>query len=213
LLEFTWERAIVRSARRCIVVNRPMRRIYRHLYGPANYVVQPNDFFVDREIALSSSGRRLLVYVGSTGAHRQFDAMLTAARRDDAEVTLYVPDATRVAASLGVARHHELTGYETALIGEIEGQAPYFWCAFDPSIPSYRHSLPNKFFQAMALGVPIVAMQGTYLARLVRRYGLGAVIEDADAEGESLWTPARYEAARDAMRRFRAAYRRGDAIV
>lgn len=213
LLEFAWERAIVRSARRCIVVNQPMRRIYRHLYGPANYVVQPNDFFVDREVALSPSGQRLLVYVGSTGAHRQLDAMLGVARRDDAEVTLYVPDAATVAAALGVPRCHELAGYETALIDEIAGQAPYFWCAFDAAIPSYRHSLPNKFFQAMALGAPIVATQGTYLARLVRRHGLGAVIDDAHVQGESLWAPVRYEAARDAMRRFRAAYRRGDVVI
>lgn len=214
LLEFAWERAIVRGARRCIVVNRPMRRIYRHLYGPADYVVRPNDFFADREVALSPLGDRLLVYIGSTGAHRQLDAMLAAARREDAQATLYVPDAARVAAALGVARHHELAGYETALIAEISGQAPYFWCAFDAAIPSYRHSLPNKFFQAMALGVPIVAAQGTYLARLVRRHGLGAVIDGNGTQGaESLWAPARYMAARDAMRRFRAAYRRGDVVV
>lgn len=211
--EFAWERRIVRGARVCHVVNAPMRRIYRRLYGAANCVVRPNDFFADAELALHAAGRRQLVYVGATGAHRDLDRMVRLSRDAGCEVLLYCPDAERVAAELGIAGGHGLSGYRDALVARAAGQAPYFWCSFDPAVVSYRHSLPNKFFQAVALGIPIIVSDGTYLARLVRRHRFGMTIGAGAPDPARLWECAAYEAAVTAMREFRTALRAGRVVV
>jgi hypothetical protein len=210
-LELAWEQRIVRAARRCHVVNVPMRRIYRRLYGAARYAVRPNDFFTDDALPLQSGGQRFVVYVGATGAHRQLDRMVQLSAQAHGEVLLFGPDGKQAATALGLPAGHGLEGYRQTLAARVSGHAPYFWCAFDPAIVSYRHSLPNKFFQAVALGIPILASEGTYLARLVRRHGFGAVLDASDPNG--LWDRTRYEAAADAMRRFRALLRAGRVAV
>ena len=35
--------------------------------------------------------------------------------------------------------------------------------------------MPNKFFQAMALGIPIIASKETYLGQLVEKYEIGLI--------------------------------------
>lgn len=212
LMEFGWERRIIRGCRTCYVVNKPMRRLYRHFYGPANYVIRLNAFFIEQDIALRANGDRLVVYVGSTGSYRQLDAMVRTSRANGAEPVLYCQKAREVGAELGIDDAHELAGYEPLLAKCAAGNAPYFWCSFDASILSYRFSLPNKFFQAVACGIPIIATRGTYLGRLVRKYGFGIAVEDGTHERQSMWDPATYDARADAMRRFRSALR-ADAVV
>lgn len=213
LLEYTLERRIVRGARTCHVVDQPMRQLYRRLYGPASLVVRPNDFFADREIALDPDGARLMVYVGATGAHRRLEAMARITHVSGGEVLLCCDGAAGLAATLGATALCDLSGYQEALAARVAGNAPYVWCAFDPAVLSYRYSLPNKFFQAMAWGMPIVAQRGTYLARLVRRHGFGLVIDAADAQQTVPWEPGTYRRAADAMRRFRSALRSGQVVV
>jgi glycosyltransferase involved in cell wall biosynthesis len=213
LMEFVWERRIVARASDCMVVNKPMRRLYRRFYGPANYAVRPNDFFADHDIALRADGARLMVYVGSTGQRRQLDRMVQLTRAGGGEVLLVCPDAPRVAAALGVTRFCELAGYEPVLARQCEGNAPYFWCSFDVSVLSYRYSLPNKFFQAVALGIPVVVSQGSYLARLVRRHGFGVAIGDASGDAALLWDRTGYEHAVASMRSFRTLLREGQVVL
>ena len=48
------------------------------------------------------------------------------------------------------------------------------WASTENICLSYRLSLGNKFFQAMALGIPLL-LQETYLADIVIKYKLGYV--------------------------------------
>jgi len=213
LLEFGWERRIIRGCRVCYVVNKPMRRLYRHFYGPARYVIRPNDFFEERELDLRADGERLIVYVGSTGAYRRLDILVDTARANHAEPVLYCENARQAGAALGIASCDELAGYVPKLAQRTSGTAPYFWCSFDGAILSYRYSLPNKFFQAVALGIPIIATRGTYLGRLVAKYGFGFAIDERSSANGQLWNAARYEAALCAMRRFRTELRDAKVVL
>ncbi|MCO5124636.1 MAG: hypothetical protein M9915_12940 [Rhizobacter sp.] len=207
MLEFSWERRIIRGCRVCYVVNKPMRRLYRHFYGTANYVIRPNAFFVEQEIDLRADGDRLIVYVGSTGTYRRLETLVSTAKANNAEPVLFCENARQVGASLGVTDCHELSGYAPKLVEVAGGTASYFWCSFDGAILSYRYSLPNKFFQAVAMGIPIIATRGTYLGKLVAKYGFGYTIDERSSACGLMWDRAQYKAALEAMRWFRGEMR------
>ena len=52
---------------------------------------------------------------------------------------------------------------------------------YDPAIPNNRLASPNKLFEAMMLGKPVVTNEGIGLAELVRKEGIGAVARYGDA--------------------------------
>lgn len=51
-----------------------------------------------------------------------------------------------------------------------------------PIVLSYRYSLPNKLFESIHAGLPIVAADLPDTAALVRRYGVGEVFSSAEPE-------------------------------
>ena len=53
---------------------------------------------------------------------------------------------------------------------------PLFLILINPIHPSYRYALPNKFFQAQALGCPIIAYENTYLAEIIEEFGCGLTL-------------------------------------
>lgn len=210
LLEFGWERAVVRRCTLCHVVNQPMRRFYRHLYGDADFRVRPNDFFPDRALAIDPAGPRKIVYIGAMGQHRGLAQMADLARQQQAGLLCFSGDAKAQDVALLGGEVHGIDGYEDRLVQAVSGSAPYFWCCFDTGVFSYRYSLPNKFFQAMALGVPIIAARGSYLGRLASRHGIGAVIDSSPGPVAALWSTRAYAERVRSMVRLRGAYRRGD---
>jgi|LSQX01.1.fsa_nt_gb glycosyltransferase involved in cell wall biosynthesis len=48
---------------------------------------------------------------------------------------------------------------------------------YDPTIPNHRYSSPNKLFEAMMLGKPIVVARGTGVDKTVERFNLGFVVD------------------------------------
>ena len=79
---------------------------------------------------------------------------------------------------------HRLTifkgmNYQSILLKSIgQYQFPFFLILINPTHPSYRYALPNKFFQAQAVGCPIIVYDKTYLSSIVRKYGCGLVFSD-----------------------------------
>jgi glycosyltransferase involved in cell wall biosynthesis len=209
LLEFGWERAIVGASQRCVVVNRPMRKFYRRLYGPAHYEIRNNDFFPQRVLALASSGPRLVIYIGAAGKHRGLERMAGLACTFRARSLCFCSNLRARGEIPAGTEIHGLEGYEDLLLRRAGGAAPYMWCGFDTDVLSYRYALPNKFFQAMALGVPILATSGSYLGRLALRHGLGVVVD----RGVDPWAPGVHEQCALSMATFRSAYRRGELSI
>lgn len=139
--------------------------------------------------------------------------MAELARQQGAGLLCFSGDANASDVALLGGELHGIDGYEDLLVRAVSGSAPYFWCCFDTGVFSYRYSLPNKFFQAMALGIPIIAARGSYLGRLVSRYGIGAVVESASTGAAELWSRQAYAACVHSMSEFRSAYRRGEVSV
>ena len=64
--------------------------------------------------------------------------------------------------------------YDTVLA--LESEADLLFATYDPSIPNHKFSAPNKFYEALALGKPIVVCDGTGVDELVRQFNVGETI-------------------------------------
>jgi glycosyltransferase involved in cell wall biosynthesis len=79
-----------------------------------------------------------------------------------------------IAKRLPNVRFHSRVSYKRAL--ELAANAHVLFATYDPAIPNHRYSSPNKLFEAMALGKPIVVARGTGMDRLVHQEKLGFVV-------------------------------------
>lgn len=68
--------------------------------------------------------------------------------------------------------------YETAL--QLSLAADVLFATYDPSIPNHRYSSPNKVFESMMLGKPIVVCKDTNMDRIIEEAECGVVIPYGD---------------------------------
>jgi glycosyltransferase involved in cell wall biosynthesis len=90
------------------------------------------------------------------------------------------PQIVRRAEKLPNARFHGTVSYEQAL--ELYARADVMIATYDPAVPNHRFSSPNKLFEAMMLGKPIIVAEGTSMDSVVRRNDLGFVVPYGDME-------------------------------
>lgn len=72
-------------------------------------------------------------------------------------------------------RWHGRIAYQRAL--ELSQAADVLFATYDPSIPNHRYSSPNKVFEGMMLGKPIIVAEDTNMDRMIRAAGCGIVIQ------------------------------------
>ncbi|MBE0411222.1 MAG: glycosyltransferase family 4 protein [Anaerolineales bacterium] len=70
---------------------------------------------------------------------------------------------------------HGRVEYERAL--EINRLADALIATYDPSIPNHRYASPNKVFEAMVLGKPIIVASHTNMDEIINKYRCGLVVE------------------------------------
>ncbi len=75
---------------------------------------------------------------------------------------------------------HGRVSYKTAL--QISAQADVLFATYDPAIPNHRYSSPNKVFEAMLLGKPIIVAHNTNMDRIVTDAKSGIVIDYGDTD-------------------------------
>lgn len=55
-------------------------------------------------------------------------------------------------------------------------------CAiYDPTVPNHYYAAPNKFYESLALGKPLIMARNTGMASVVAQNGLGEVIDYNEA--------------------------------
>lgn len=65
---------------------------------------------------------------------------------------------------------------------KIEAAAKVLSAIYDPSVTNHKYAAPNKFYESLALGKPMIVCQGTGIDQIVEEYGLGMIIPyDVDA--------------------------------
>jgi glycosyltransferase involved in cell wall biosynthesis len=73
---------------------------------------------------------------------------------------------------------HGRVSYPKAM--ELHLQADVLIATYDPAIPNHRFASPNKLFEAMMFGKPIIVAAGTNMDRIVEETGCGIVIPYGD---------------------------------
>jgi glycosyltransferase involved in cell wall biosynthesis len=70
---------------------------------------------------------------------------------------------------------HGRVQYQHALW--LSQQADVLFATYDPAIPNHRYSSPNKIFEGMMLGKPIIVAENTNMDRIINESRCGVVIE------------------------------------
>ena len=65
---------------------------------------------------------------------------------------------------------------------ELISMADVIVATYSPQIPNHRFSSPNKLFEAMMLGKPVIAARGSNIDRIVVKENCGMVIDYGDVE-------------------------------
>ncbi len=77
-------------------------------------------------------------------------------------------------------RFHGRVDYHRAL--QLMAGADVLIATYDPAVPNHRYASPNKLFEAMMLGKPVVVARGTHADELVERHGCGVVVPYGDGK-------------------------------
>lgn len=59
----------------------------------------------------------------------------------------------------------------------LESQCDIMTAFYDPNVPNHKYADPNKFYEALMLGKPIIVMEGTGINEFIKHYNIGEVID------------------------------------
>ena len=71
--------------------------------------------------------------------------------------------------------------YEKEIAG-IYGRFDCVWAVYDSSNPNVRIALPNKLYESVYCGLPLIAARGTYLGDIVEKLGIGMAVDSNSPE-------------------------------
>ncbi len=75
---------------------------------------------------------------------------------------------------------HGEVAYDRALA--LNAAADVLFATYDPEVPNHRYSSPNKIFEAMMLGKPVIVARDTNADRLVEKESCGMVVSYGDRD-------------------------------
>ena len=136
--------------------------------------------------AAQSEARLRLVYVGLLQVERGLlDVLSVLAHHPEWHLDLagFGGDQDVIlqqAARLPNVRWHGRIPYEYNLC--LASRADALIALYDPAIPNHRFASPNKVYEAMMLGKPVVVARGTNVDRIIEQQQCGLVVEYGDLQ-------------------------------
>jgi len=183
LYDILLEKKVIAAAEQIIVVNKPIKELYINIYNitPSKIIVVDNNHFQPyMNYALDNFNRMkdiAIVYIGGGVLGRKLEDL--AVKSDKKAIPVYgffMSDVPKIAYEFKWKIGSK--DYIDEFLELVKFKQAVMWCCTDDVCLSYRLSLPNKFFQAMAVGIPIIAFKETYLAKIVSKYKLGYIYND-----------------------------------
>lgn len=151
---------------------------------PKKLVVVHNtpDVEIDSLDEKAESTRLKLVYVGIFGRTRFLDKIVeTVAAREDCELHIGGFGAGMEPYFEEMAKQHDNILYYGRIPYDqtiaLEQNCDVMCAIYDPAVPNHYYAAPNKFYEALLLGKPLIMARNTGMASVVEEYGLGEVID------------------------------------
>jgi glycosyltransferase involved in cell wall biosynthesis len=179
---FDWivEQRVIARASEVRVVNSPIADLYQRVHESLDgrLRVVPNNHFamilLPEFAQMPAPETAVIVYVGGGVKGRRLECLAERAVEMALPVHAYfIGEVPEFAKTSGWV----VSGgdYEDDLVNLVAVSRCMMWCCVENTCLSYRLSLPNKFFQALAVGIPVIVSSGGYLEELVTRYEIGVV--------------------------------------
>ncbi len=134
----------------------------------------------------SPVGELRLAYVGLLQVERGLFEMLDVLARHPTwqlELAGFGGDEAQIAAraeQMPNVRFHGRVTYDRALA--LSQSADLLFATYDPAIPNHRYSSPNKVFEAMMLGKPIIVARDTNMDRMIAAANAGLLVPYGDVD-------------------------------
>lgn len=122
-------------------------------------------------VGLLQVERGLLEMLAVLKKHPEWQLDLAGFGGDEAVILAAARDMTNV-------RWHGRVSYPIAL--QLSAAADVLFATYDPSIENHKYSSPNKIYEAMMLGKPIIVARGTNMDRVVGEANCGCVVPYGD---------------------------------
>jgi glycosyltransferase involved in cell wall biosynthesis len=174
------------------ILGRPVDAVVRNAAVVANRDAEPVPAEVARGTRLADHlalppDRRIVLYLGlvmrGRGLHQLFDA-IALVERADLVVAGYGPDYERYRAAAAALPHaeriHFLGPVPPAEIPDWTASADVAAMPVQPDTLNHRLNTPTKLYEAMGVGVPVVASDLPGIAPIVVEAGCGALCDPTD---------------------------------
>lgn len=178
-LEYGMEQFVLNRCTKLISVNVAIRDVMADWYRlPEKIQIVNNNFYPHKETWLASGlAKPAIVYVGQGVNGRALELLDCSSATELFGIHIFLLGAS-------LPNHFHAIGwelgprdYECSLVALSRERRCIMWCCSMSCSLSYKLATPNKFFQALALGFPVIASRGTYLAEIVESYDIGAVFD------------------------------------
>jgi len=135
---------------------------------------------------LAEKGEMIVLYAGQLGTHGGILELIGAVRANSG-IKLVLVGYGRIESEVSEAISRRRNGvflgrksHEEVL--SLTRDCDVVYAMYDPDVPNNRFASPNKLFEAMACGKPVLVNDNTRLADLVRAHNCGLVIPYGDED-------------------------------
>lgn len=180
------ERGVIEYADSAIVCTEKRREqlgVCKQKHIDVIHNTPPEDLAVTGSVDLQGTGQRSrIAYVGTMLEGRGITQMLDAIREDH-RFELHMGGFGPLAGQVEQAAREEQSGifwygrlpYEQTL--SLERQCDIMLALYDPAIPNHRYAAPNKLYEAMMLGKPVLICAGIGWDDVVKEWETGVLID------------------------------------
>jgi len=139
---------------------------------PTDQIGKPQDSHLHIVyVGLLQVERGLFELIAVLCRHPEWTLSLAGFGGDELRITQEIQGMTNIA-------WHGRVPYQIAM--QLSGEADVVIATYDPVIPNHRFSSPNKVFEAMLLGKPIIVAHDTNMDRIITQAECGIIIPYGD---------------------------------
>ena len=176
------ENSVINKAFATIICTEERKEEIKKARPKRLYVVHNTPNLIVPTLDQESHDRIRLAYIGVFGKTRfLFELTEFVSKRNDLELHIGGFGANMESYFIKQAeKHNNIVFYgrvpykETI---EIEKKCDILPIIYDPSLLNHVYAAPNKFYEALALGKPMIMAKGTGMSSIVEKYNIGETIE------------------------------------